>query len=58
MIEDESLGLKIAENETEKFWTEVKENTQKDLERMEKVLTFNKAILEMCEIKLKTALSQ
>lgn len=54
MIEDESLGLKVTENPEETFWTEIKQSTTEDIERLEKLLKFQKSILEMVESKLKS----
>lgn len=40
------LGIKIGTKE-EAFWTEVKEQTERDIERLERLLVLQKAILEM-----------
>jgi hypothetical protein len=53
MIENKEIGLKIAETEEEQFWVEIKTNTEEDIKRLEKLLKFQKAILEMSETNLK-----
>ena len=52
MITDDKIGLKVAENKEEAFWIEVKDNTEKDIERLEKLLKFNQAILTMANYKI------
>jgi len=52
MLENEELGLKVAENEEEAFWQEIIDSTKKDIERLEKLLKFNKAVLELAENKI------
>lgn len=52
MIEDKSLGLKVAENKDEAFFLELKESTLKEIERQEKLLKFNKEILWLCNLRL------
>ena len=47
MIENKELGLVIAEDEEEKFWIEIRDNMIKDITNLEKMLKFNKSILEM-----------
>ena len=53
MIEDKKSGLKIAENEDEVMWTEVKEKTETDIKNLKKMLKFNKEVLKLAESKLK-----
>lgn len=48
---DEDLDIKIG-TKAEKFWTDVKEKTIKEIETLENMLTFNRAILEMAEVKI------
>lgn len=48
MIENNEMGLKIAETEDEKFWFEIKQNTESDIKNIEKMLKFQKSVLEMC----------
>ena len=55
MIEDKSLGLKIAENPAEVLWTRVVDNTKARLVELENTLIIEKALLEMAETKLKNA---
>jgi hypothetical protein len=47
MIENEELGLKVAENDEERFWEEIKESAEKDIANLEKMLKFQNAILEL-----------
>lgn len=53
MIENSELGLKIAENQDEVFYSEIKDNTEKDIKNLEKMLRFNREILAMAEEGLK-----
>lgn len=52
MIEDKELGLKVAENENERYWEEIRQTTEKDIANLEKLLKFQRAVLEMVEGKL------
>lgn len=52
MIEDEKLGLKIAENPEEAYWTATKEKCTKANELMEREIELNKVILAHCLLKL------
>ena len=52
MIEDKSIGLVVAENEDEKMWFEIKENTVADIAKLKKLLKFQEAVLELAETKL------
>ena len=52
MIEDKELGLKVAESEDEAFWEEVKQNSLKDIDNLNKLLKFQTAIVEMANSKL------
>ena len=47
----EDLGLKIGTKE-EAFWTEIKDKTEKEIETLEKMLKFNKAILDMARFRI------
>jgi hypothetical protein len=58
VYENAELGLKVAENDEEKYWLDVKETTEKDIANLEKMLKFNKAIVEMAQSKIKTSLTQ
>lgn len=46
MKEPKDLKLKIV-TEEQKFWTDVKETTEGEIKRLEKLLKFNKAVVEM-----------
>jgi Mg2+ and Co2+ transporter CorA len=47
---EEDLGIKIGTKE-EAFWTDVAEKTEREIETLEKLLKFNKAILKMSKEK-------
>jgi len=53
MIEDKELGIKIAENPDEAFWTETKEKCKDALAAEERNMKINKKMLELCEEELK-----
>ena len=53
MIEDKSLGLKIAENSDEHFWTETKEKCLEAVDAEKRNIKINKAILKVCKRELK-----
>lgn len=53
MIENEELGIKIAENSEEKFWTETKEKCEESLKAELRNQKINQKILELCEEELK-----
>jgi hypothetical protein len=53
MIEDESLGLKIAENSDEKFWTETLEKCKEGIKSAERNIKLDKKMIELCEQELK-----
>ncbi len=42
-------------SQEEAFWREIKESTENDIKRLEKLLKFQKAILAMVEIKINLA---
>lgn len=52
MIEDEKLGLKIAENPEEAYWTHTKEKCIKANELMRREIELNDVILAHCDLKL------
>lgn len=52
MIEDKSIGLKIAEDKDEAFWMEVKKKCENAIDMSEKDIIINKHILKLCEEKL------
>lgn len=53
MPEGIDLGLKIV-SKAEALWTDLKNRTQHSIEQIEKEMTIQKAVLEMCESKLQT----
>lgn len=53
MIEDEELGLKIAESSDEAYWHELKDKCIKAIEAEERNLKINKRMIELCEEQLK-----
>ena len=53
MIEDEDLGLKVAETTDESFWTETKEKCSAAIDAEERNLLINKRMIELCEEELK-----
>ena len=48
MIEDKELGLKVAENEEEEIWDNVKKSTERGIKSMEKELIVNREVLRLC----------
>jgi len=52
MIEDKKLGVKIAENSDEAFWTEQKENIIKANEAETRNAKIRALMLELCEKEL------
>lgn len=57
MIENEELGLKIAENSDEAYWTELKEKCIKAIETAERNIKVDKKVIELCDIELKNITS-
>jgi len=53
MIEEKELGLKIAENTDEAFWTETKQKCMEAIAAEERNLKINKRIIELCNEQLK-----
>ena len=53
MIEDKDLGLKIAENLDEKFWTETLEKCEEAINAEERNLKINRKMIELCKEQLK-----
>ena len=53
MIEDEKLGVKIAENTDESFWTETKEKCQEAIAAEHRNLKINEQLIKLCEEQLK-----
>jgi len=54
MIENEELGLKIAENTDEAFWAETKKKCEDAIAAEERNMKINKKMIELCEEQLKT----
>lgn len=52
MYEDKEIGLKVAETEDEVFWQEIKDSTEADIKKLEKLLKFQKAIVKLAESNL------
>lgn len=52
MIEDPSLGLKVAENPEEALWTRVKEQATKAIEGLKKEILINEALAEVASTRL------
>lgn len=48
MIEEKEIGLKVAENPEEKFWTDVKTNTEKALFNCEHEMIMHRRIIDLC----------
>jgi len=53
MIEDKDLGIKVAENSDEAFWTEQKEKCLEAIKAEERNLKINKRMIALCEEQLK-----
>lgn len=53
MIENEELGVKIAETTDESFWTETKEKCQKAIEAENRNLKINERLIALCDDELK-----
>jgi hypothetical protein len=53
MINDEELGLKIAETAEESMWERVKRNCLNDIKTLEEELILKKEILNLAEENLK-----
>jgi len=47
----EDLGI-VMKSKEEAYWIQIKEKTEKEIEMLENMLKFNKAILEMSETKI------
>lgn len=48
MIEDEKLGLKIAENSDEAFWTETKEKCEEAIAAERRNIKINERLIVLC----------
>ena len=53
MIEDKKLGIKVAENTDEKFWTETKEKCEEAIKAENRNLKINERLIKLCEEQLK-----
>lgn len=53
MIENKELGLKIAEDSDEAFWTETKQKCLDAIAAEKRNMKINKKMLELCEKQLK-----
>ena len=53
MIENKDLGVKIAENQDEVFWTETKEKCQEGIKAETRNIEINKKIIELCDEQIK-----
>lgn len=54
VYENEELGLVVAENEDEVMWADIKKNTEEDIKKLQKVLKFNNAVLDLANSKLQS----
>jgi len=54
MIEDQTLGLKVAENDEEAFWAKMKEKCEKEIANNKREIIINEYLVALCEEKLKT----
>lgn len=52
MIQDTDLGLKVAENPEEAFWSELKTKSLKDIETLKHEIIINQAIIELADKKI------
>jgi len=53
MYENKELGLKVADDENEAYWTEIQKSTEADLKRLKNLVKFQEAVLVMIADKLK-----
>ena len=53
MIEDKELGVKIAENTDEEFWTNTKQKCEDAIDAEERNLKINQTMIKLCEEQLK-----
>lgn len=45
--ENKELGLIVADNEDEQMWLDVRKETEQDIKRLEKMLKFQRSVLEL-----------
>lgn len=53
MIKDKKLGIEIAENENESFWSDVLDRAETELKNLQKQIKFNKGLVKLCKLELK-----
>ena len=53
MKEDKEIGLKIAENKEEEFWTKTKEKLGEEIESSERIIEMDNWLIENINKKLK-----
>ena len=53
MYENKELGLKVADDENEAYWTEIQKSTEADLKRLKNLVKFQEAVLVMIAGQLK-----
>ena len=53
MIEEKNLGVKIAEDSDEKFWTEMQEKCTEAIKTEHRNIKVNEILLKLCEEQLK-----
>ena len=56
MIEDKELGLKIAENKDEAFWTKFKTDAIKEIDMANKTIEINNHLIVLAEKKIQESL--
>ena len=52
MIENKELGVKIAENTDEVFWTETRQKCKEAIAAEERNLKINRQMIELCDAQL------
>jgi hypothetical protein len=52
MIENNDLGVKVAENKVEAFWAELKSKCEKQIEMSGHDIEINQTIIKLAETKL------
>ena len=53
MIEDKKLGVKVAEDSDERFWTETREKCLEAIKAEKRNLKINEKMLELCKEELR-----
>lgn len=51
-MKKDKLGIKIAENPDQAFWTQLKEKCMRDIETHKREIIINEAIIELSEQKI------